>query len=137
VIAALRGACPASWQDVDVIEPLQIGIVVACLLLALATLWLVVRDERPNDPLALGLAVVEVALLVQLVAGIVLLTRSDGDVSGVTFVGYLVGVLLVLPAGLLWSLGEKSRSGTAVLLVALLVVAFLEVRLGQIWAAGA
>ena len=64
------------------IEPLQIGIVVACLLLALATLWLVVRDERPNDPLALGLAVVEVALLVQLVAGIVLLTRSDGDVSG-------------------------------------------------------
>ena len=118
------------------IEPLQIGIVVACLLLASATLWLVVRDERPNDPLALGLAVVEVALLVQLVAGIVLLTRSDGDVSGVTFVGYLVGVLVVLPAGLLWSLGEKSRSGTAVLLVALLVVAFLEVRLGQIWSAG-
>jgi hypothetical protein len=126
-----------SWQDVDVIEPLQIGIVVACLLLALATLWLVVRDQRPTDPLALGLAVVEVALVVQLVAGIVLLARSDGDVSGVTFVGYLVGVLLVLPAGLLWSLGEKSRSGTAVLLVALLVVAFLEVRLGQIWAAGA
>jgi heme/copper-type cytochrome/quinol oxidase subunit 4 len=125
------------WQDDDVIEPLQIGIVVACLVLALATLWLVVRDERPNDPLALGLAVVEVALLVQLVAGIVLLARSDGDVNGVTFVGYLVGVLVVLPAGLLWSLGEKSRAGTAVLLVALLVVAFLQVRLGQIWSAGA
>lgn len=119
------------------IEPLRIGIVVACLVLALATLWLVVRDRRPNDPLAAGLALVELALLVQLVAGVALLARSDGDVSGVTFVGYLVGVLLVLPAGLLWSLGEKSRSGTAVLLLALLVVAFLEVRLGQIWSAGA
>jgi hypothetical protein len=112
-------------------------IIVACLLLALVTLWFVVRDRRPDDPLALGLVVVETALLVQLVAGLVLLAREDGDVSAVTFVGYLVGVLVVLPAGLLWSLGEKTRSGTAVLLLALLVVAFLQVRLGQIWAAGA
>lgn len=118
------------------IEPLQNGIVVGCLLLAVGTAWLVVRDERVTDALALGLAVVEVALALQLVAGIVLLTRSEGDVSGPTFVGYLVGTLLVLPAGLLWSLGEKSRSGTAVLLLALVVVAFLELRLGQVWAAG-
>lgn len=84
-----------------------------------------------------ALAVVELALLVQLVAGIVLLAQSGGDVSAATFVGYLLGVLVVLPAGLAWALGEPSRSGTAVLVVALLVVPFLELRLDQIWSAGA
>ncbi len=41
----------------------------------------------------------------------------------------------MLPAGLLWSLGERSRGATAVLLIALLTVAFLILRLVQIRAA--
>ena len=116
------------------IDALETGVYLACLVLFLATGFHVVRAWRPTDWLVGGLAVLELALLAQLVVGIVLLA-GDGSAEGgaVTFVGYLVGVLLVLPAGLAWALGEPSRAGTAVLLIALAVVAFLELRLDQIW----
>jgi hypothetical protein len=122
------------WQDGGVIDPLQTGIYLGCLALFLATAVHVVRGWRPTDWLVGGLALLELALLVQLVAGIVLLA-GDGSAEGgaVTFVGYLVGALLVLPAGLAWALGEPSRAGTAVLLIAVAVVAFLELRLDQVW----
>lgn len=96
-----------------------------------------VRDETAGDPTFLLLAVVEVALVVQAVVGCVALAGTDRDVSGVTFVSYLVSVLLVLPIGAFWSLAERSRAGTAVLLVALLTVVALEVRLWSLWSTGA
>jgi hypothetical protein len=39
----------------------------------------------------------------------------------------------VLPIGFVWSAGEPTRSGTAVLLVAVLAVAFLFLRVHQLW----
>jgi hypothetical protein len=51
----------------------------------------------------------------------------------VVFVGYLIGILLILPAGVLWSIAEPTRSGTAVLIIACLTVAFLVLRLQQLW----
>jgi len=44
-----------------------------------------------------------------------------------------VGALLVLPIGFVWSAGERTRSGTAVLLIAVLVVPFLSLRLHDLW----
>lgn len=108
----------------------------ALLLAAVATVY-VVRD-RLTDRLLLGLAaVLEVGLLVQLVVGIASLGSTGGDVSVLTFVGYLVGLLAVPPASAFWALGEPSRAGTAVWIVAGLVVPFLLLRLDTIWAAGA
>jgi hypothetical protein len=52
------------------------------------------------------------------------------------YIGYLIGVVLFIPAGVVWSSGERSRGGTAVLLVAVLLVPFMFVRLADIWAAG-
>jgi hypothetical protein len=49
------------------------------------------------------------------------------------FIAYLVVSLLVLPLGLFWALAEKSRWGTAVLLVAALAVPVVVVRLQQLW----
>lgn len=116
------------------IDPLQTGVYLGCLVLFLATVFHVVRAWRPSDWLVGGLAVLELALLAQLVAGIVLLAGDQSPEGGaVAFVGYLIGILLVLPAGLAWALGEPSRAGTSVLLIALGVVAFLELRLDQIW----
>ena len=42
----------------------------------------------------------------------------------------------VHPGGLVWSSGERTRGGTAVLLVAVLLVPFMFVRLADIWASG-
>jgi hypothetical protein len=109
----------------------------AVLALALVTLVavavLLVRDEPAGDPMFVLLAAVELVLLVQLVVGVVQLSSTDRDVSGVLFVSYLVGVALALPIGAFWSLAERSRAGTAVLGAAVFTVVALELRLWGIW----
>jgi hypothetical protein len=109
----------------------------AVLALALVTLVavavLLVRDEPAGDPMFVLLAAVELVLLVQLVVGVVQLSSTDRDVSGVLFVSYLVGVALALPIGAFWSLAERSRAGTAVLGAAAFTVVALELRLWGIW----
>lgn len=106
----------------------------ACVVL----LMLLVRDEPAQDRTFAFLGVVEVAVLVQLVVGIVALSRTGDDVSAVLFVSYLVGNLVALPIGVFWSLAERNRAGTAVLLVATFTVLALQLRLETIWgAAGA
>jgi hypothetical protein len=114
-----------------VIEPLQTVLIVAALVLALVTGVYVALDRSPDRVLVALLALLEVGLVVQAVIGIAQLIGGSGD-PGITFVGYLLAVLVILPLGVLWSLGERSRGSTAVLIVALLTVAFLVLRLVQI-----
>lgn len=115
-----------------------LGAVVALSLLAMVAVVIhLVRDETAGDPTFLLLAVIELVLLVQAVLGCVALAGTERQVSGVTFVSYLLSIVLVLPIGAFWSLAERSRAGTAVLLVALLTVVALEVRLQSLWSAGA
>lgn len=95
---------------------------------------LLVLDRRMHDPLFWLLAVVEVALLGQLVGGSIALARTDRAVDGATFVGYLVAVVLVLPFAVSWAASERSRWGTGVLVIGCLTVAVLVLRLTQIWA---
>jgi hypothetical protein len=117
-----------------VIDPLQTVLIVAALVLALVTAGYVALDRSPDRVLVALLALLEIGLVVQAVIGIAQLVGGSGDPT-ITFVGYLLAALVVLPLGLLWSLGERSRGATAVLIVALLTVAFLVVRLEQIHAA--
>lgn len=107
---------------------------VICVVLAV----LLVRDEAAQDRTFALLAVAELVTVVQLVVGCVALGGTERDVDGVLFVSYLIGVVVTLPIGAFWSLAERTRAGTGVLLVAALTVAALEVRLDAIWgAAGA
>jgi hypothetical protein len=92
-----------------------------------------VRDRPAEDGMYLTLGVAEVVLLVQLVVGCVRLSGTGRDVSGVLFVSYLVGVALALPIGAFWSLAERTRAGTAVLLLAILTIVGLQLRLHAIW----
>jgi len=100
---------------------------------AIVTVILLVRDRPAGDPVYLMLGVAELVLVVQVVAGSIALANTDRDVSGVLFVSYLVGVALALPVGAFWSLAERNRAGTAVLLLAILTVVGLELRLHAIW----
>ena len=115
------------------IEPFQITLLVASLLLAAVTAAYVALDRRPDKVLVGGLALLELAFVAQLVIGVVQLFADDRSTSPVVFVGYLIGILLILPAGVLWSIAEPTRSGTAVLIIACLTVAFLVLRLQQLW----
>ena len=112
-------------------------VVVALAVVALVTtVVLMVRDEPAQDRTFALLAAIEVALLVQAVLGCVALAGTTRDVSGVTFVSYLLAILLALPVGAFWSLAERSRAGTGVLAVAVLTVVGLQARLHTIWGGG-
>ena len=114
------------------IEPLQTILIVASLLLALLAGVYVALDRSPDTALV-GLAgLLELGFVVQAGIGIAQVVGGDDVASPVTFIGYLLAALLVLPIGVLWSLAERSRGATAVVIVAALTMAFLVVRVAQL-----
>jgi NADH:ubiquinone oxidoreductase subunit 6 (subunit J) len=114
---------------------LQIVLGAVCALVALWLAVLIVLDRQPDDYLYAALALVEVGLVAQFVIGLVKVSGDHGGVNVPVYVGYLVGALLILPVGFVWSLGERTRSGTGVLLVAVVVVPVLFLRLHDLWGA--
>ena len=114
--------------------PLPLALIAASLAFTLVVLVYVALDRTPDWGL-LGLAgVIEVGTLVLLVMAA--LEVGDADIPGagaITLFGYLVAGLVLLPIGFLWSLAERSRGATAVLLVAGLAQAFVVVRTLQVW----
>jgi hypothetical protein len=118
------------------VSVLQLVLSVLCALVAVWLLVLIVRDRLPGDVTFYGLAVLETGLVAQLVLGLMRVFGAHGHVSVPTYVGYLVGALVILPIGFLWSAGERTRSGTGVLLVAVVILPVLFLRLQDIWEAG-
>jgi hypothetical protein len=114
---------------------LQIVLAAICAVVAVWLVVLIVLDRLPNDYVYGALALLEVGLVAQLVIGLVLVSGDHGGVNVAAYVGYLVGALVILPVGFLWSLGERTRAGTGVLLVAVLVVPVLFLRLHDLWGA--
>ncbi|SDQ39574.1 hypothetical protein [Quadrisphaera sp. DSM 44207] len=96
-----------------------------------------VRGRRIDDVQLLSSALLEVALIAQGVVGAVLLARGQREVDPLLFGGYLATSVVLMPVGVLWALGERTRWGTGVLAVAALATAVLVVRLVQVWSAGA
>lgn len=112
-----------------------LGIILSalCGLVALLLVVDIVLDRNNTNAPFFGMLAIEAGLLVQLVWG---LARLGGDHDGVevgAYVGYLLGAPLLIPAGWLWGASEKNRSGTAVVLVAVLVVPVLLLRVHHLW----
>ena len=114
---------------------LQIVLSAVCLVVAVWLVVLIVRDRRPDDYLYAALGLLEVGLVAQLVIGLIMVSGDHGGVNVAAYVGYLVGALVILPVAFVWSMGERTRSGTGVLLVAVVVVPVLFLRLHQLWGA--
>jgi len=108
---------------------------VVCAVVALGLLVLIVRDRLPGTLTLVGLATLDAGLVVPLVIGLGQGFGNHGDLSVAAYVGYLVGALLILPIGFIWSAGARTRSGTAVLLVAVIALPVLFLRLHDLWAA--
>jgi hypothetical protein len=116
-----------------VTENVAYGIAAAAVLVAAWAAWHMLRNQPVGNPLFYGVAALEIVLIVLLVGGIVALGSTSRDVDGALFVSYLVTVVVIPPAAVLWGIAEKSRWGTGVVVVALLTVAVLCIRLLDIW----
>jgi hypothetical protein len=116
-----------------VISGFAVAVAVCALAAAIWSFVLVAVNRPPTRSLLYGLAAVEALLLVQVVISVVLLISGQRPGSMVTFLVYLVAILLVLPLGTVWALAERTRSSTAVLGVACITVPVLILRMYQVW----
>ena len=114
-------------------DPVAYGIAILALLVAAFAAWRMARDLPLDNPLFYAVCVLEIALVGLLVGGSVALASTSRDVDGVLFVSYLVTMVVIPPAAVLWGIAEKSRWGTGVVVVAMLTTAALSVRLLGIW----
>lgn len=111
----------------------SVAVAVGALVVAAWSFVLAARGREPRRPLLAGLAVVEALLVAQLVIGVVLLIAGQRPGSVATYLAYLVGALVIIPAGTVWALAERSRSSTVILGITCVAVSVMVLRLYQVW----
>lgn len=94
---------------------------------------LTVRNRPFSNGLFYAVAALEVLLIAQLIGGCIALAQTSRDVEGATFVAYLITVVTVPIAAVLWGVSDKSRWGTGVVLIGMVTVAALGLRLVDLW----
>lgn len=114
--------------------PLAGVVIVAALGLAGWSLVAALRGVRPSRGQLVGSVVVEALLVGQAMLAVVLMLAADRDVDRVTFLGYHLTAVLLLPVGVAWGIADRSRWGNGVLALAAATEAVLVLRLLQIWA---
>ena len=114
-------------------DPVAYGIAILALVVAAFAAWHMYRRQEFSNPLFYAVGVLEIALLALLVGGSIALGSTSRDVDGVLFISYLVTMVVIPPAAVIWGIAEKSRWGTGVVVVAMLTVGALSVRLLGIW----
>lgn len=115
------------------LQPLTVIILVGCAVLLLLAAHHAVRDRLIDDPIIVLSALIEVALLVQLVVGLGGAGRIADGAERATYIAYLFTVLVVPPVVVFVAVKEKSRWAMGVVLGGAVVVAILVARLQQIW----
>lgn len=113
--------------------PLAAAVIAACLVVALWAGTQAALDRPVGRPLVGGLVVLEVLLAAQAVVAVVAVVRGEHPASTVTFLAYAIGALLPVPIGGAWSLAERSRASTLVLVVVGLSLAVMVARMLQMW----
>ena len=103
--------------------------------LAIAATVATARARRLDDAQLVASALLEVALLVQGVVGVLRWVGADRD-DGALFIPYLLTAVLVMPLGVFWAIGERSRYGTGVLAFAAATEVVLVLRTHQVWVSG-
>ena len=115
------------------LPPLAILVVLLALALAAWAAAFAVRDRAVVLRQLKGAAVVEAVLVLQVLAAVVATVRGEAPADAVTFWGYLLTALVVLPLAAVWAFAERTRWSSVVLLVAALTIVVMQWRLLQIW----
>lgn len=115
------------------LQPLTVALLVASGLLGVLAVHHLIRRRLVDDPLIIVGAVLELALVVQLVVGLTKASAIADGAERATFVAYLFTVLVVVPVTLFISIKEKTQWAMAVVAGGALVVAILVARLQQVW----
>ena len=94
-----------------------------------------VLDKPPGKAQLLYAAGLEVVVLAQSVIALVRLGAGFRPVELATTIGYLVGIVVLLPVAWFWANSERTRFSGVVLAVAAAAVAAMTFRLLVLWVA--
>lgn len=108
-------------------------VIVLALAYAAFALAMAVAARAPREYFVIVSGVVGLVVLVQALIATVQLIGGDRPDELGTFVLYLIVSVIIMPAGTLWALAERSRWGPAVLGVACLALVVVVVRLSDLW----
>lgn len=75
----------------------------------------------------------ELAVVVQSMVGFVAIARGAGPAETATAIGYLIGIVLLMPLGIWWAIVDRSRYSGLVMTIAAAAIAVMTLRLQQIW----
>lgn len=115
------------------ISGFAVAVAVLSLVVAAWSFLAAARNREPGRALLVALAVVELTLVAQLVIGVVLLIGGGKPGNMATYLAYLIGALVIIPAGAAWALAERSRSSTVILGVTCVAIPVMVLRLHEIW----
>ena len=115
--------------------PLAVGVAALALALAVWAGVFALRDRAVVLRQLWGAAVVEGAVALEAVVAIVLATGGEPGRRPGLFWGYLLATLVVLPIAAAWAFAERTRWSSVVMVLAAVTVAFLQLRLLQVWGA--
>lgn len=118
------------------VDALATTIIVTALAVACFSTLMAALDRPPGPFHLLGLALVELTLLVQAVVAMGRMLTGDRPAGMATFVGYLLTAVLILPLAALIGWPERTRWGSVIVAVAFLIIPVMVLRLQQVWGQG-
>lgn len=108
--------------------------IIFCLVVGLVCIGFAIARQGPNDVMVGGVVLIELALIAQLVMGIVAPTVGNHPTGNLLeFWMYLVTALIIPPAAIIWALIERSRWASLILAVAAMSIAVMVLRMQTIW----
>lgn len=90
-------------------------------------------NRVPGKPQLLFTAGIEVVVVVQSLIALIAIAAGARPVETATTVGYLIGIMVLLPIAFFWANNERTRFSGVVLAVAGLAVAVMALRLVGLW----
>jgi hypothetical protein len=108
-------------------------LIIAALALAVFGIVLTVLRRAPGRSLLVGAVGLEVLLVAQAVIAAVQLIAGARPAEFVTFIGYLVASVIVMPLALQWTKAEANRWNGAVIAVGAVAIAAAVGRMLALW----
>ncbi len=92
-----------------------------------------IADKPPGKAQLLYAAGVEVVVVVQSIIAFVRLAGGFQPVERATTIGYLIGIVILIPVAWLWANAERTRFSGVVLAIAAFAVLAMTLRLLALW----
>ncbi|MFP5282133.1 MAG: hypothetical protein ACLGIF_01630 [Actinomycetes bacterium] len=129
----LAGSLTVGSREVAMITPLAYAVVALAALAVGWGLFSAAANRPPGKAQLLFAAAVELATVVQSVIALARLGSGFRPAEPATTVGYLVGIVLLVPVAWFWANVERTRYSGVVLAIAAAAVLAMTLRLLTLW----